>query len=416
MDYDIVIVGGGIAGLNLCYQIIKKTDKLKILLIEKNNYFGGRVLTSKFNKDSFDAGAGRIAGHHKRTVELLKELDLWKDKFKINSNSLIILQTLTEEEKVINKGYPNFESIFYLLLEKINELENKPKLENFTIIELIKKYLGEKYASYSKKVFEYDSELSFMNGKEAIKNLKKDFTGDKNYYVLKNKNSSIIHKLEEKLKNKIDMKLNSELLKIEKEENRYNLTIRIDKEEKIITSNKLILTIEKDGLNKLDYLFKYRQLLDLSQPRPLYRVYAKYSKNKQNKSWFDGLPKIITDLPIKFIIPVNQQSGVIMITYTDGEFTKYWKNQFNKNCFDYFLNKDLKKLFPDTDFGEIKWLAHYFWENGAHYWIPKIDVDKVIKQIRNIEEDLYIMGEVYSRNQAWIEGGLECEDILEKLI
>ena len=38
MDYDIVIVGGGIAGLNLCYQIIKKTDKLKILLIEKNNY------------------------------------------------------------------------------------------------------------------------------------------------------------------------------------------------------------------------------------------------------------------------------------------------------------------------------------------------------------------------------------------
>ena len=46
--YDIIIVGGGISGLYTMYNFKIKYPKLKVLLLEKEDRFGGRIYT--FNK------------------------------------------------------------------------------------------------------------------------------------------------------------------------------------------------------------------------------------------------------------------------------------------------------------------------------------------------------------------------------
>ena len=48
--YDIIIFGGGLSGLTLAHELIKK--KFKILIIEKDNELGGMV-RSDTNKNLF---------------------------------------------------------------------------------------------------------------------------------------------------------------------------------------------------------------------------------------------------------------------------------------------------------------------------------------------------------------------------
>ena len=50
-----------------------------------------------------------------------------------------------------------------------------------------------------------------------------------------------------------------------------------------------------------------------------------------------------------------------------------------------------------------------YWNCGVAYWKPKFNSSKLSKKILklNKKENLYIIGENYSENQSWAEGGLE---------
>ena len=98
--YDTVIVGGGISGLYTYMRLIDEQIKTKsrenILLVEQNEYFGGRIL--QVNEDlngihySFPAGAARFNRNHKRVIDLLKRfglLDLRKERGGISSIDFI---------------------------------------------------------------------------------------------------------------------------------------------------------------------------------------------------------------------------------------------------------------------------------------------------------------------------------------
>lgn len=385
MIYDYIIVGTGISGLYCAYKLLKKNNILNILILEKNSRVGGRILGYD---GLYDAGAGRISGQHNLTMKLIRELNLKDDLIKINSNFKL------KNLKYKLKTGKNLSEILKLLKIKINK--NSNDLVKYSLFEAIKKYLGEEYALDFKNQFAYYSELFVMNAKDALISFDRDFSNKSEYYVLKHKTQSIIDKLMEYLEGKVKIKLNYEVKNIDKP----NCCFLVNKK---YISQYLILATTKNSLLKFDY-FKtkpYFKLFDSVSTQPLYRIYAKFKT-----SWFNDMPKIITDSKIKFIIPINSKKGLIMISYTDGKYTDYWRQfkseeEINKN-----IMIKIRKLFK-FNIPEPIWMKHYLWTEGAHYWKKGFYSEDYKSKIFNPEKNLFIIGEAYSSYQAWIEGALE---------
>ena len=88
---DIVIIGGGIAGLYSYYKLQNQNKHLKIKLFEKENYFGGRIFTVKKiinnKKYQYEAGAGRLNDKHILFLKLIQQINLANDVIKIKGSS-----------------------------------------------------------------------------------------------------------------------------------------------------------------------------------------------------------------------------------------------------------------------------------------------------------------------------------------
>ena len=90
--YDCIVIGAGLAGLTTAYSLVKNNKK--VLLIEKEKYFGGR--TSSWNDNGFlvEAGFHRHIGFYHELPKLLKEVG-------VNLDDIIMWEK--EVEIIINK-------------------------------------------------------------------------------------------------------------------------------------------------------------------------------------------------------------------------------------------------------------------------------------------------------------------------
>ena len=73
-DYEYVIIGAGLAGLYSAYLIKKKHPNVKLIILEKSNIIGGRILIKKFHGIDvlLGSGIGRKEKDH-LLLKLLKE-------------------------------------------------------------------------------------------------------------------------------------------------------------------------------------------------------------------------------------------------------------------------------------------------------------------------------------------------------
>jgi hypothetical protein len=99
--YDVVVVGGGMAGLYCSYKLTQKGKK--VLIIESSDRVGGRAGNVKFENVNVVIGAG-IGRYKKDTLllSLLNELGLTNNKFTVDKeyspliNPIDILKTIAK--------------------------------------------------------------------------------------------------------------------------------------------------------------------------------------------------------------------------------------------------------------------------------------------------------------------------------
>ncbi len=128
MNYDTIIVGGGIAGLTAGAYLAKAGKR--VLLLEKNTICGGLVNTIEHNGFCFDAGLKALedAGIIKTMLHDLKiEMPFYENPMSIGIEDTII--PLENRESI--KAYKNLLEKFYP--ESINEIKKLiPVIEKFS--------------------------------------------------------------------------------------------------------------------------------------------------------------------------------------------------------------------------------------------------------------------------------------------
>jgi cytochrome b involved in lipid metabolism/monoamine oxidase len=437
--YDYLIVGAGISGLYTALKLYQSYPTKTICIIEASAYIGGRIHSIKYDGIIVDGGAARFNTEQYRIVALINELDLMKKAVPI-TNTINYRSIKPKYDINLETIFPNIHN-FILYLQnyiKKNKITDK-ELINTTILELVENTNTSKYKPISDEyptikqylidIYPYYSELGVLNALESIHLFTHEYSDKMKYMILNGDMEQIVDNIVDKLKNISTIKLYKEytlenIVKIDSsdgDDKKEHYEVICNKTIKLDTCH-LILTIPKNKLLQIDYLTKHKTLLhniNSVQNEPLYRIYARYPLNKKTgKVWFDGMIKISTNNPIKYIIPVNSKKGVILISYTDSKFANYWLKYVNDGTFETILNKYLKELFPDIDIPKAKWYKHCYWAVGAGYWKSKYDRTQIIHKMTQPipNEKIYICGENYSSYQAWIEGALETSNlVLSKL-
>ena len=406
-DYDIIIIGGGISGLYCAYKLSK--TQLKILVLEKNDRLGGRINTESRSNLAFDSGARRFHKKHSKFTSLINELGL-KDKIiELPDNVDYILRG--------KKSNYNYNTTEKLDTEELlqNAIKNKGKLRkgklmNITFYQYLMMLYDSECVQFIKDTFGYDSEIMELSAYSAINMYKGDLFGENKYYTLNGGLSQIIDRLEEELKLMENVVLKKGI-DISELHEKYIITGDKDK----FNYKHVILTIPANKLKHLSY-FNDKLSFDSVKPVKLLRIYIQYPTTNL---WFRNIKTTITDNYIRNIIPIDYDKGLIMISYTDGIYSRMLEsyNQISKSLLVKILHKEIYHLFG-IEPPKPRMISTHFWENGIHLWKPGYDMDdeynKMIKP--NKSEEIYLCGESFSKKQGWIEGALEtCFDVIQSL-
>ena len=395
--YDYIIVGGGISGLFMAHKL-SDTGK-DILLLESTNRLGGRIFTKKEQGLQFELGAARISSKHTKVMSLLKELKL--------DDQLIQLPDKINYK--LKGSRINFYSLVKDLLEG-SKLYTKKYLQSINLLQLCIDVLGFETAKLFQYMLGYDGEFSEMNAHIALKSYKQDLFTACDYFVMKNGLTSITDSLVNKLKEKsnVTIQLDTSVTDIGKN------YVQIDKQKRY--GSTIVCCLPYDSLQSFT---KFKDIEDIHsvKPIPLIRIYAKYPKDKSGKVWFHNLPRTITDNYIRHIIPIDYESGLIMISYADGQYADMWSNlskQGNTQLIEH-LHKEVKEVL-NKEPPKPEFITSHYWSAGVHMWKPGHSVKEVYKRLLKPfpTEKVYLVNESFCLHQCWIEGSLDMAyDVLE---
>ena len=426
--YDVIILGAGIAGLRVGIEVLKKygsgNKKLRVCILEKYDYVGGRVVT--FRKDidgvgevQWENGAGRISKSHKKVLGLLRQYGL---HFVDISPDVDFLSTY---DFSLRKNM--FSELSDVYLKPFDSLPLKV-LEKETLGNLLEKVLGKAKARSFYTEFPYYSEIHTLRADLALQSFKEEMGTNSGFGVCVEGLSSLMDAM-----NKEFQELGGILIKnmevVSVENSKDGLT-RIDckvveKECKTILKNKRIFlakvcvaALHSNATNSIKGL-KEAPVLQHLRMEPLLRVYAIFPlqngiSGKEGRVWFDGMPKVVTDSPIRYIIPINPKKGIIMISYTDGADAR--KLMAEKDLQGWIM-KEIRHLFPDSDIPDPLFFKKHPWTSGCTYWLPgSYNVyNESMNSLYPLPKKLpgvYMCGESFAVKQCWMESALDQADLL----
>ena len=402
MVYDVIILGGGIAGLYTAYKLQQKNPKLRLLLLEKNDYFGGRIYTVHHKDLVFEAGAGRFNETHTRVHKLIDELGL-KSKIAPIPSDLHFVPSGPYPAKYFDKDP------FQIMTPVLQEAKKTPRqtLREQTFIQYARKRLSKEDSRFLEDAFGYHEQLMEMNAFDAVKLFDKGMHTRHTFFVLQGGMSQITDKLVQKLgRNVCKKNMSVSQITYDQTTNQFEISVNESNQSKLYKAHQCVAALPRPALESIPFFKPIRSLTNTIGCKTLCRIYAQFDPNN---IWFKHIPKATTNNPLRYVIPIDRDKGLIMISYTDGKYARFWKDKDETT-----MIKRLKTYIHQTFDFEIArpiYTKTCYWDLGTAYWRPNIKSHEIArKMIQPMDCPLYVCGENYSTNQGWMEGALETSE------
>lgn len=459
MIYDFVIVGGGIGGLYTAYKLHLQYPKKTILVLEKSNYLGGRVFTYRDKYMTVETGAGRFSDKHTKLLKLIHELGLdskivpasgsigyapadgtssiynsftdtpvvakslirktvnsIRDYSSIHGNPLPLLESMGMTALDASTDIPISALIAKVVLASKGELLSK--LQNISFIDYAKEVLkNDSEVELIVDAFGYYSELVIMNAHDAIQLM--DLLSPFNkFYTMNGGLSQIIEKLVSRLDSKYVKILKNKTVSdiaLDEKNSEFFFEIFIKENVRPVVARVCICALPSNALKKLAISRHFAPLLKNVLCAPLCRIYSKFALDADGDVWFKNMPKLTTNNNLRMIIPISEKEGVIMISYTDNKFAKYWKRIYDKYGTD-GVDSRIARLIKESTGKDIPRPLKTevcYWDCGVGYWGLGADSAVVSQSILKpfCDFSFYVCGEHFSEKfQQWMEGALETSE------
>jgi hypothetical protein len=385
MTKRITIIGAGISGLYIAYILLKRLQiDVKVTIIEKNNYIGGRIFTHREHIEQqsvhFDCGAGRLGSRDAQPY-------LW---------NLLDLLELTNKIKQISTTQEQ-RNQFYDVLHRLEQFSDE-QLMTSTVEQLI--------GAVDPNIFGYDAEFKCMNAFYVKSYILRHFVGD--HYYLDGGLDQIVKTLVNNLQSNVRFMLNSSVFEL-------NQTYCRLRNGKLIKHDHVYVTIPPRYYLQLRFPTILKDViynLNASvEPVALCRLFVGIRNFNRCESPFGNIGRLTHTGPIRMFFTMNTYTTfTVCQVYTDSLWAKWWNEQIHSKRTD-VITSELQKLFPNV---QHKFVCMYhkiaFWKNGVHVWKPNWRNDSIdIKPFSWIS----ICGESTSKtSQGWIEGSLESVESL----
>jgi phytoene dehydrogenase-like protein len=423
-NYDLIIVGGGISGLRVGIESLKKHPKLKCCILEKYGYIGGRINTfrkniPKIGEVQWENGAGRISTTHTRVLSLLKEYKLTFIPIGADTD---FIDDPKYSEKFPHIVGNNFSNLIDFYLKPLKSLANET-LATHTLKELLDKTVGPSLAKKFYEQFPYYAEIHTLRADLAIEAFDNEMYSNEDFGVCQEGLSSLTDSMmKEFIRRRGTIIMDTEILEVITNPDRsiiLDCKIRNTIKRNIYISKVVVLALHQAAIKGIKGVNNLSILKHLTM-KPLLRMYAIFP-TKRGVSWFSNLNKIVTNSPIRYIIPIDFARGIVMISYTDGLDAKWWFKQDDSvygddNVKDLVMT-EIRKLFPERTIPDPIFFKQHPWYEGCSYWLPGNysveDLSKKSLHPRPITmPNLFLCGESFAVHQCWIESALEQADKL----
>lgn len=409
--HDFIIVGAGIAGLHCARRILQAHPDKKVLILEKYNYLGGRVVTYRKNIRGTDYhwenGAGRIHASHTLVRKYMRRYGL--------TFTPIGGKTLFQPRDGAELVPDTFDDRLHQMLGPLQSLSTELLARN-TLEQLCERVHGAQATREFFAQFPYKSEVATMRADAALESfLGKGSLTDSAFGVCAEGLGILIDQLTaEVIAAGATILLGHAVTEVDT--HHKPLTVQAPNGTLHFRAKKLILALHCEALRHIKGIADWPLLKQVTM-QPLLRLYAVFPS-----PWFSQDRIVFGRNPIRYFIPCG--TNVAMISYTDSTDTEPWMPDAwnHPERLQERVMKALRTALPHERIPDPIFFKAHPWSEGCSYWLP-VPAGKRIETIKELSEkalnpasNVYVCGESFSTKQCWMEGALEHAEQLCRLL